>query len=90
MNLNNQPIIPVSEARSQLTKLVSKAKENKIVLLSKSGKIKAALVDVDYLEKLQADLERLYGKTYIDPSLLPLTRQFSNSEIEQWLKEDQA
>lgn len=27
-------------------------------------------------------------KTYIDPKLIPYTREFSDEEIEEWLKED--
>lgn len=89
MNIQNSKIIPVSEARAKLSNLLDQAKNNQYFLLTRGGKVKAALVDINYLEKLQKDLSRLYGKTYIDPKLLPLTREFSDEEIAQWLKDDQ-
>lgn len=88
MNLPNDKIIPISEARSNLSKLVNLAKGDKFFLLTKGGKPQVALVDIDYLERLLRDLEDLYKKTYIDPKLLPLTRKFSRLEIKQWQKED--
>ncbi len=89
MNIQNSRIIPVSEARAKLGNLLDQAKNDQYFLLTRGGKVKAALVDIDYLEKLQKDLNGLYGKTYIDPKLLPLTRKFSDEEIAQWLKDDQ-
>lgn len=88
MNLQNSKIVPVSEARSKLASLLDLAKGEKLVLLTKGGKPKVALVDIAYLEKLQEDLRTLYQQTFIDPNLLPLTRKFSDEEIEQWLQED--
>lgn len=89
MNIQNSKIIPVSEARAKLGNLLDQAKQNQYFLLTRGGKVRAALVDIDYLEKLQEDLKGLYGKTYINPQLLPLTRKFSDEEIAQWLKDDQ-
>jgi len=89
MSLPNDKIIPISEARSSLSKLVSLAKGDNFFLLTRGGKPKAALVDIDYLEGLVAELKSLYQKTYINPKLLPLTRKFSGSEIKQWEEEDQ-
>ena len=89
MNIQNSKIIPVSEARAKLGNLLDQTKNDQYFLLTRGGKVKAALVDIDYLEKLQTDLNGLYGKTYIDPKLLPLTREFSDEEIAQWLKDDQ-
>lgn len=88
MNVNSR-IIPVSEARAKLSTLLDQTKNDQYFLLTRGGKVKAALVDINYLEKLQKDLKKLYGKTYIDPKLLPLTREFSDEEIDSWLKEDQ-
>ena len=88
MNIQNTNIIPVSQARAKLGDLLDQTKNDQYFLLTRGGKVKAALVDIDYLEKLQKDLNRLYGKTYIDPKLLPLTREFSDEDIKQWLKED--
>lgn len=88
MDLSNIKIIPVSEARSKLSSLLDKTKEDKFYLLTRGGKPKAALVDIEYLEKLQKEVSRIYQNTFIDPLLLPLTREFSSEEIEEWLKED--
>lgn len=89
MALQNSKMVPVSEARSKLASLLEQAKGEKLVLLTKGGKPKVALVDIAYLEKLQEDLRVFYQQTFIDPKLLPLTRKFTNKEIVQWLKEDQ-
>jgi len=88
MNIQNSKIIPVSEARAKLGNLLDQAKNDQYFLLTRGGKVRAALVDINYLEKLQEDLSGLYGKTYIDAKLLPLTRKFSDREIRQWLKDD--
>lgn len=88
MNLPNDKIIPISEARANLSSLVNKAKGDNFFLLTKGGKPEVALVDIDYLESLQADLKKLYQKIYIDPKLLSLTRKFSDQEIKQWEEED--
>lgn len=89
MNLSNDRIVPISEARSKLSLLLDKTRGDEYFLLTRGGKIKAALVDIDYLEKLEEDLNKLFGKTYIDPKVLPLTRKFSDKEVKEWLKEDQ-
>lgn len=89
MSLSNTKIIPISEARAKLSDLVNTASGNNYYLLTRGGKPEAALVDVKYLQKLEADLAKLFQKTYIDPKLLPLTRKFSKTEIEQWEREDQ-
>ncbi|HCM82542.1 MAG: hypothetical protein UV63_C0016G0010 [Microgenomates group bacterium GW2011_GWC1_43_11] len=89
--MNPQPItiIPITEARSMIGELTKQVSGNKYVILTKGGKPKAALVDVLYFQKLQNDLAKLYQKTYIDPTLLPYTREFSDEEIKEWEKEDQ-
>lgn len=88
MNLSNPKIVPISEARAKLSDLVNKASGSNYFLLTKGGRPEVALVDIKYLEKLEADLFKIYQKTYIDPRLLSLTREFSNEEINQWLEED--
>lgn len=88
MALLNPKIVPVSEARNKLASLLDLAKGDKLVLLTKGGKPKVALVDIVYLEKLQEDLRLFYQQTFIDPKLLPLTRKFSDEEMGQWLEED--
>lgn len=88
MNLPNPKIIPISEARAKLSDLANKASGSNYFLLTKGGKPEVALVDIKYLVKLEQDLFEIYQKTYIDPKLLPLTREFSDKEIKQWLEED--
>lgn len=88
MNIQSANIIPVTTARGKLGDLTELVSNKQYIVLTKGGKPKAALVDIKYLEKLQNDLKRLYQKTYIDKRLIPLTREFSDSEIEEWLKED--
>lgn len=89
MNIPNARIIPISQARSKLSNLLNETKGSNYYLLTKGGKAQAALIDIEYLEKLEKDVEKIYQKTFIDPKLLPLTRKFSNKEIAEWLKEDQ-
>ena len=89
MSLPNTRIVPISEARNRLSNLLNQTRGSNYYLLTKGGKAKAALVDIEYLEKLERDVEKFYQKTFIDPKLLPLTREFSNKEIKEWLKEDQ-
>lgn len=88
MNLPSPKIIPISQARAKLGDLADQASGSNYFLLTRSGKPEVALVDVKYLEKLEQDLLKIYQKTYIDPKLLPLTREFSDEEIKQWSQED--
>ncbi|PJE69918.1 hypothetical protein COU97_02650 [Candidatus Shapirobacteria bacterium CG10_big_fil_rev_8_21_14_0_10_48_15] len=89
MNILAINIIPVTKARAKLGDLAKKVAGKNYVVLTKGGKPEAALVDIDYLTELEKEVERIYQKTFIDPRLLPLTREFSNQEIKAWLKEDQ-
>jgi len=82
-------VMPITEARNQLGKLAEKVNGENTFVLTKSGRPWIALVDIDYLTKLQETVDKIYQKTYIDPNLLPFTRKFSQTEIEKWLKEDQ-
>lgn len=88
MNGTTASIIPLTKARAQLGDLASLAKGENYIVLTKGGSPKAALVDIDYLNKLQKEVKAIYQKTYIDPKLLPFTREFSDTEIEEWQKED--
>lgn len=88
MNVSPLNIIPVSEARAKLGELTEQVSGQDYVVLTKGGNPKAALVDIRYLIRLQREIGKLYRKTFIDPSLLPFTREFTDAEIEQWLKED--
>lgn len=88
MNISLDNIIPITEARGRLGNLTEKATGENIVILTKSGKPRAALVDIAYITKLQNEVQRLYKKTFIDPTLLPYTREFTEKEIEEWMRED--
>lgn len=84
MNISSLNIIPVTQARSKLGDLAEKVSGEQYIILTKGGNPKAALVDIDYLKKLEKDVKRLYQKTFIDNKLLPYTREFTNTEITQW------
>ncbi|GAI34848.1 unnamed protein product [marine sediment metagenome] len=81
-------IIPLADARAEFGKLTDRLEKLKTVLLTKRGRPKAVLVDVDYWEKVMRQLGLLTRKTYISKDLLPYTREFSDAEINEWLKED--
>lgn len=84
----NTNIIPITRARSTLGNLVKKVKGDQYIVLTKGGNPQAALVDVAYLKTLEEEVKKIYSKTFIDPKLLPLTRQFSQKEIGKWQEED--
>ena len=69
----------------ELTKTV---RGEEYVILTKGGLPKAALVDIAYLTKLQKDVRKLYQTTFIDPALLPYTREFSDTDTADWQQED--
>lgn len=81
-------IIPITQARGQLGVLAERVTDEQYIILTKGGAARAALVDISYLTKLQNDLAKLYQKTYIDPALLPYTREFTDEEIKRWQTED--
>lgn len=87
--LTLQQIIPVTEARNNLSKLVEEAEEDKWFFFTKGGKPKVVLVGVDLWVKINQELEKFIQKTFISPETLPFTRVFSDKEIKRWLKEDQ-
>lgn len=84
----NTNIVPITRARSNLGNLAKKVKGDQYIVLTKSGNPQAALVDVDYLKTLEEEVKKVYSKTFIDPKLLPLTRNFNQKEIDKWLEED--
>lgn len=86
--INQSKVYPVSEAREVFGTLIDRVRKDKTILVTKQGKIKAALVDFEYLKQMQKDLASLYKKTYIDKKLLSYTRIFSDKEIKEWLIED--
>jgi hypothetical protein len=38
--------------------------------------------------KARGEVNKIYGRTFIDPKTLPCTREFSDQEIKVWLEED--
>lgn len=88
MDYMNTNIIPITKARTNLSNLAKNVKGNQYVVLTKGGSPQAALVDVNYLKNLEEEVEKIYAKTFIDPKLLPLTRQFSKKEVDKWQEED--
>lgn len=87
-NISPDNIIPLTKARGKLGDLVSKTDGEDYYILTKGGSPQAALVDIKYLTKLQKMVAKICKKTYIDPNLLPFTREFSDTEIAEWEKED--
>ena len=59
-------IVPLTAARSRLSELVEKTYNNRFWVLTKSGKPRVALVDVEYLDKLmrQASFNELSTQSY--------------------------
>ena len=86
--INQNLIYPVSQAREIFGALIDQVKKDKTILVTKQGRVKAAIIDFDYLLKMKKDLDSFYQKTYIDRKLLPFTRVFSDREIQEWLTED--
>jgi len=81
-------IIPITRARAKLGQLTEKARGENYIVLTKGAKTRTALVDLEYLNRLQEEIKKIYGKTFIDPNLLPYTRIFSDKEIKEWQEED--
>lgn len=88
MNISSSNIIPLTQARSKLGDLTERVSGEEYIVLTKGGNPKVALVDIDYLQKLEKEVKRIYQKTFIDKKLLAYTRDFTNTEIAQWEKED--
>lgn len=81
-------IIPITKARGKLGDLAGKVKGEQYVILTRGGKPEAALVEIEYLVGLEEEIAKIYQKTFIDPKLLPLTREFTEKEIAEWEQED--
>jgi len=88
MSTASTTIIPITKAREKLGDLAEKVSGENYIILTKGGSPKAALVDLSYLTRLEKDVKRIYGKTFIDPKLLKYTRIFTDEEIAEWLKTD--
>lgn len=88
MNTSPVNIVPITLARTRLGALTEDATGENYIVLTKGGRAKAALVDINYLTKLQKDIKKIYQKTFIDPKLLPFTREFTSKEINEWSEND--
>lgn len=88
MNISSLNIIPVTQARTKLGDLAEKVSGEQYIILTKGGNPKAALVDIDYLNRLEEEVRQLSQKTFIDKKLLPYTREFTDAEIATWKQED--
>ncbi len=81
-------IIPVTKARGKLGDLTKAVKGDDYIILTKGGSPTAALVDIKYLTDLERKVQAVFQKTFIDPKLLPYTREFGDTEVKDWLDED--
>lgn len=88
MDITANNIIPITKARSRLSTLTKRVSSDKYIVLTKGGTPSVALVDIDYLTKLQNTVRKLYKKTFIDKKLILFTRALSDKEIREWEKED--
>ena len=88
MDLRLSNIIPITKARENLGNLAQQAIAGNYFVLTKGGNPSVALVDFNYLKKLEDTVKVIYQKTFIDPKLEKYTRNFSDNEIDKWLKED--
>lgn len=85
--MNN--IVPITQARGKLGDLASLAVASNYFILTKGGSPSVALVDLEYLKKLESIVKQVTQKTFIDPNLDKFTREFSDKEIAEWQSEDQ-
>lgn len=88
MSISAGNIIPVTKARAKLGDLADSVRGDNYIVLTKAGSAKAAIVDINYLTKLEKEVQQVYRKTFIDPKFFPYTRDFSKEEMDEWLKED--
>ena len=86
--MNYQQIIPVTEARPILGSLVDQVSGDEIIGFTKSGRVRAVLVDSKYFDKLTKISKTALQKTYFDPKVDKYVREFTDKEIAEWLKED--
>lgn len=85
--MNN--IVPITRARGRLGDLASMAVASNYFVLTRGGSPAVALVDFDYLKKLEFTVKQITQKTFIDPKRDKFIREFSDKEIAEWQSEDQ-
>lgn len=86
--MNYQQIIPVTEARPILGSLLNTLEPANIIGLTRGGRVMGVIVSPNYLDMLQAKAKKVLSKTYIDETTSPYIRDFTDEEINEWLKED--
>lgn len=57
LQIKPKNIIPITQARAKLDDLVTQAIGNNFFVISRQGRAEAAIIDVDYILKLQQKLE---------------------------------
>ena len=88
LSIPTNNILPVTTARGRLGDLVEKTNRNTYFVLTKGGLPKAAIVDIEYLTRIQEMVGKFLQKTYINEKFLPYTRLFDKGEIDEWLTND--
>ncbi|MBI3379336.1 type II toxin-antitoxin system prevent-host-death family antitoxin [Candidatus Gottesmanbacteria bacterium] len=58
MEISLQKIIPFTQARNMLSDLVDRVRKEQFFIISKQNRQKAVLVDIDYFQNLQKELEQ--------------------------------
>lgn len=58
MDITLQKIIPFTQARNRLSDLVNRVRKEQFFIISKQNRQKAVLVDIDYFQSLQKELEQ--------------------------------
>ncbi|MBI5358789.1 hypothetical protein HZB69_04160 [Candidatus Amesbacteria bacterium] len=86
--MNYQQIIPVTEARPILGRLVENLSIDSVIGLTKGGRVMGVVISPNYLNLLQANTKKVLSKTFIDETTSPYIRDFTDEEIKEWLKED--
>lgn len=76
LQINPKNIVPVTEARANLNRLINQTKKEKISLLTKQGKPAVILMDPLYFSILQDKIERLTWSERFDSSLKKARRIF--------------
>lgn len=57
LQIDPKNIIPITLARAKLDDLVTQAQGNKFFVISRQGKAKTAVIDVEYLMEMQKKLD---------------------------------
>ena len=58
MDISLQKIIPFTQARNKLSELIDRVRKEHFFVISRQNRQKAVLVDIDYFQSLQKELEQ--------------------------------